>query len=36
MKLPIPMYQIRIMEDPNEGVIKGKFYEHEIVKVDIK
>ena len=29
------MYQIRSIEDKNEGVIKGKFYEHEIVKVNI-
>lgn len=36
VKLPIPTYQVRSMDDPNEGNIKGKFYEHEIVKVNIK
>ena len=34
--LPVPMYQIKSLEESNEGVIKGKFYGHEIVKVDNK
>ena len=31
--LPIPMYQIRSLKNPEEGVIKGSFYGHELTKV---
>ena len=31
--LPIPMYQIKSMENPEEGIIKGNFYGHELTLV---
>ena len=31
--LPIPMYQIRSLKNPEEGVIKGSIYGHELTKV---
>ena len=31
--LPIPMYQLQSMEKPEEGVIKGHFYGHELTLV---
>ena len=31
--LPIPMYQIRSIEKPKEGIIKGQFYGHELILV---
>ena len=30
IKLPIPMFQIRSLKNPEEGVIKGNFYGHEL------
>ena len=30
--LPIPMYQIHSLEKPEEGVIKGQFYGHELTR----
>ena len=31
--LPVPMYQLQSMEKPEEGVIKGHFYGHELTLV---
>ena len=31
--LPIPMYQIKSMENPEEVVVKGHFYGHELTLV---
>ena len=31
--LPVPMYQIRSFKNPEEGVIKGSFYGHELTVV---
>ena len=28
--LPIPMYQIKSIDNPEEDVIKGRFYGHEL------
>ena len=34
--LPIPLYEIKSLENPEEGVIKGKFYGHELTLVSKK
>ena len=34
--LPIPMYELQSMENPEEGVIKGHFYGHELTLVSQK
>ena len=31
--LPIPMYQIKSKKNPDEGIIKGQFYGHELILV---
>ena len=31
--LPFPMYEIKSLERIDEGVIKGRFYEHELIKI---
>ena len=36
INLPVPMYEIQSLENPNEGVLKGKFYEYELTKVTNK
>ena len=33
--LPIPMYEIKSLENPEEGVLRGKFYGNELIKVEI-
>ena len=33
MNLPVPMYEIQSLENPDEGILKGKFYGHELTKV---
>ena len=32
--LPIPMYTLKSLEKSDEGIIKGRFYEHELSKVN--
>ena len=31
--LPIPMYQIKSIDNPEDGVIKGQFYGHELTMI---
>ena len=35
LNLPIPMYEIKSLENPEEGVLRGKFYGNELIKVEI-
>ena len=35
LNLPIPMYEIKSLENPEEGTLKGKFYANELVRINI-